>query len=346
MKYVYSVIFSVLIAVLLVSCGSSSQSVTVKNTTINDSLLIKHVYEGKTNENVYSVAHYRTNQWLLAVSDTTLLVLDARDGSFVKNVGRLSKPSVIKVNGGLLYLLDKGQEMIQSIILPSFLTSGILAGGKLNKPIDLTIFASDVNKTSYFVTHLGDTSQVNSVKLITGAGYFALNETTEDMVNPTSRDLSGPGVVYKPGAIEVDPTMANIAIVEESEFPNSIKFFDLNGNFDPGVRLKMEFTGKIPDMDLYYCQEGKGYWLIAQNTELGGKSASITLVDRMTYEIAGELYFEDIDEIRSISSVQSRIGTNIGGLLYIVNSKGKVYGYPWEKIKNALKLKHFCEFNR
>jgi hypothetical protein len=346
MKYVYSIIFSALIAVILVSCGSSSQSVSVKNTNINDSLVIKHVYKGQTNENIYSVAHYRSNQWLLAVSDTTLLVLDARDGSFVKNVGRLAKPGVVKVNGGLLFLLDKGQSIIQSILLPSFETSGIIAGGRLNNPVDFTIFASDANKTSYFVSHFGDTAIDVSQKILSGASYFALNQTSEDMGNPPLGVISGPGAIYKPGAIEVDPTMATIAVVEESVYPNNLKFFDFDGSFDPTVKIKINYSGKIPDIDLYYCPEGKGYWLIAQNTELGGKSASVTFVDRLSYEVVGEVYFEDVDEIRSMSLVQSRIGTNIGGMLYIVNAQGKVYGYPWEQIKNTLKLQHFCEMNR
>jgi len=328
-----------------VSCGSSSQT-TVNSDKAVDSLTVSHTFTAKTDEKLHYTAHYRVNQWLFAVSDSSLMVFDARDGNYVKTIGKISKPGPIKVNGGLLFLLDIGQEIIQSIILPTFETSGILGAGGLKKPVDMTIFASDVNKTSYFVSHSGDSSFQNSKKILSGSSYFALNETSEDIQNPPIGELTGSGILYKPGAIEVDPTMGTIAVVEKSEFPNKINFFDLNGNYDPTYRTTFLVSGEIPDIELYYCTEGKGYWLIAQNTEFGGKRASLNLIDRVTNEYYGEIWFEDVNEIRSMCIVQSKVGVNIGGMLYIVNEKGKLYGYPWESIKEKLNLKHFCEINR
>lgn len=346
MKHIFSVIVLFIVTLSFISCGSSSQSVSQKNQNEQDSLRISHNFRIQYEEKIHYVAHYQSKQWLLAISDTTLLVFDARDGKFIKKIGKVLQPGTIKVNGGLLFMLDKGQEIVQSILLPNFETSGIIAAGRLKKPVDLTIFASDANRTSYYISHFGDTTKENSLKISSGASYFALNETSEDMAIPPLGELNGPGVIYKPGALEVDPTTAHIAVVEESVYPNGVKFFDFNGKFDASVRMKLDITGKIPDMDLYYCPEIKGYWLIAQNTELGGKRASVTFIDRLTYENKGEITFQDVDEIRSMSLVQSRIGANIGGMLYIVDSKGSVYGYPWESIKNALKLTHFCEINR
>jgi len=345
MKHIFSVIVLFIVTLSFISCGSSSQSVSQKKQNVNDSLQISHNFKIQYEEKIHYVAHYQSKQWLLAVSDTTLLVFDARDGRFIKKVGKILQPGSIKVNGGLLFMLDKGQEIVQSILLPNFETSGIIAPGRLKKPVDLTIFASDANKTSYFISHMGDSTE-NSPKISSGASYFALNETSEDMGVPPIGEINGPGVIYKPGAIDVDPTTAHIAVVEESVYPNTLKFFDFNGKHDASVRMKINFTGTIPDMDLYYCPEIKGYWLIAQNTELGGKRASVTFVDRLTYENMGEITFEDVDEIRSMSLVQSRIGANIGGMLYIVDTKGQVFGYPWERIKSALKLTNFCEINR
>lgn len=334
------------VSMTFISCGSSSQSVSQKNNNGNDSLQISHNFSIQSDEKFYSVAHYASKQWLLAISDTTLMVFDARDGKFVKKIGKVAKPGTLKVNGGLLFFLDKGQEIVQSILLPNFETSGIIAAGRLKNPVDVTIFASDGNKTSYFISHFGDTTNENSPKISSGASYFALNETSEDMGVPPLGEINGPGVIYKPGAIEVDPTTAQIAVVEESVYPNMLKFFDFNGKYDASVRMNITYSGSIPDVNLYYCPEIKGYWLIAQNTELGGKRASVTFIDRLTYENKGEITFQDVDEIRSMCLVQSRIGANIGGMLYIVDGKGSVYGYPWESIKNALKLTHFCEINR
>lgn len=345
MKHFFSVIVLFIITLSFISCGSSSQSVSQKNSNVNDSLRISHNFKIQYEEKIHYVAHYQSKQWLLAISDTTLLVFDARDGRFIKKVGKILQPGSIKVNGGLLFLLDKGQEIVQSILLPNFETSGIIAAGRLKKPVDLTIFASDANKTSYYISHMGDSTE-NSPKISSGASYFALNETSEDMGVPPLGEINGPGVIYKPGAIQVDPTTAHIAIVEESVYPNTLKFFDFNGKQDASVRMKINFTGTIPDMDLYYCPEIKGYWLIAQNTELGEKRASVTFIDRLTYENMGEITFEDVDEIRSMSLVQSRIGANIGGMLYVVDTKGQVFGYPWERIKSALKLTNFCEINK
>lgn len=346
MKYVFSLVTSVIVSLTFISCGSSSQSVSQKKSNVNDSLQILHTFSIQSEEKIYSVAHYLSKQWLLAISDTTLMVFDARDGKFIKKIGKVAQPGTLKVNGGLLFFLDKGQEIVQSILLPNFETSGIIAPGRLKKPVDLTIFASDGNKTSYYISHLGDTTQENSQKISAGASYFALNETSEDMGVPPLGETNGPGIIYKPGAIEVDPTTAQIAVVEESVYPNILKFFDFNGKYDASVRMNFTTTGSIPDLNLYYCPEIKGYWLIAQNTELGGKRASVTFIDRLTYENKGEITFQDVDEIRSMCLVQSRLGTNIGGMLFIVDAKGAVYGYPWESIKKALKLTHFCEINR
>lgn len=346
MKHIFSVIVLFIVTLSLIGCGSSSTSVSQKKSNVNDSLEIPHNFKIQYEEKIHYVAHYQSKQWLLAISDTTLLVFDARDGRFVKKIGKILQPGSIKVNGGLLFMLDKGQQIVQSILLPNFETSGIIAAARLNKPVDLTIFASDANKTSYFISHFGDTTKENSQKLLSGASYFALNETSEDMGLPPIGEINGPGVIYKPGAIEVDPTTAHIAVVEESVYPNVLKFFDFNGLFDPTVRMKIDFIGTIPDLEMYYCSEIKGYWLIAQNSELGGKRASVTFIDRLTYENKGEITFQDVDEIRSMSLVQSRIGTNIGGMLYVVDTKGNVYGYPWERIKNALKLTSFCEMNK
>jgi 3-phytase len=355
-RYCLAAVILLLQVTLLSSCEKGETS--SEKTGIKEGIEIKETYltTRDTVHNVDSPVIWHGpggEHWIITTAKETnvLLVYNAADGSFVKQVGsggnkpgQFRRPNGISVIDNLLFIVERDNQRVQVMKLPGFEFLGFIGNG-LIKPYGLYIRTDSISSYSLYVTdnyetadeqvppqgELGRRVHLYNVKLEN-------NKVISSFVKAFG-DTSGAGVLRVVESVYGDSENDNLLVAEEDEADTYVKVYDMNGNFKNKTIGRGLFKFQVEGISLFSCGNGKGFWII---TDQSMTDNLFHFFDRKTFNHLGSFKGSITKNTDGIWLSAVPFGSFPAGIFAAVHDDGNIAVFNFAGIVDSLNLQDYC----
>lgn len=310
-------------------------------------------------ENVDSPAvwHGPENQhWLIVTAKGThrLLVHDAHNGALIKYIGGLgdrlgqfNRPNGIWVRDDFVFVVERDNHRVQVLHLPSFTPVGAFGDEQLKQPYGITVI--DGEESGEYLVYVTDNYETvdeekpplkelnHRVHIFEVEAEGATEGTLDaDWVSAFGA-TEGEGVLNIVESIYADPAYDRLMIADEeiSEAGQSIKVYDLAGQFTGQVLGKAQFQNQAEGIALWSTGPDSGYWIF---TDQGKLANYFHFFDRESLDYLGTIEGEVILNTDGVWLDKTPSARFPKGLFYAIHNDGNVAAFSLEEIAETLGL--------
>lgn len=311
--------------------------------------------------------------WVIVTAKGTddLWVFDASTGDLLRRVGeegdapgQFDRPNGIAVVGDLLLVVERDNDRVQALSLPSFEPLGSFGQDALEFPYGITYVERDEGALDLYVTDdygneldlpflppfRGDiTRRVKHFRLRnTAPGAAGTDAWGSDNLEPgqlkaelvrTFGEPRGAGSLRVVESIGADPDAGLLLIADEHDF--ALEAYDLEGTYlDRTVAGDLYAHGDPEGVALYRCEDGGGYWIL---TDQGKQRTVFHLLDRRTLDPVGGFAGATTANTDGIWLTQDRVAGVGDAALFALHDDGGLSAFAWSDIASALALRTGCE---
>lgn len=329
--------------------GCSQQKGSEKDIIINE---IFQTTSDST-DNVDSPAFWKGKNgetWIITTAkETDLLIVDnAENGRNIKRIGssgnglgQFDRPNGIFVIDDYCFVVERDNHRLQIFHLPDFQPLGIIGDTILIKPYGIYINKVDDKQFDIFITDNYETKDEKippNNELNKRVHKFNINLSNKNLhweYLYAFGDTTNPGALKIVESICGDPQNNNLLIAEEDVSQSSVKVYDFNGKFTGksfGIGL---FKSQVEGIALYDCGNGKGYWIVTDQSENRNK---FLFFDRITFEYITSFTAKNTTNTDGIWLTQQAFGKFTKGAFFAVNNDTNVSIFDLANLLNKLNL--------
>lgn len=313
----------------------------------------RYLTERDESANVDSVATWHgpdSQHWLIATAKegNVLQVFDAGTGKVIQRVGdtgdgpgEFSRPNSVSVVDDLAVVVERDNRRVQVLQLPSFEPLGSFGEDKLRKPYGLWLHKLADGGYRIYITDSYETSdeQIPPPEELDARVQqyrFAINNGSLQATHERAfGDTRGDGVLNKVESLFGDAVTGRLLIADELEAEANIKVYDFGGRFSGTVFGNDVFDYEPEGIALYACEDGSGYWLIADQDDDVNR---FHVFRRDDLQLVGSFGGETTRNTDGIWLTTMPMPGFANGAFFAVHDDGNVAAFDFREILDALSL--------
>lgn len=297
---------------------------------------------------------------LLATAKATgrLMVYDGETGAVAGHVGSLGaqpgqfdRPNGIFVVDDVLFVVERDNQRVQVLRLPSYEPLGSFGAGELKKPYGIWLRSTEADRYEVLVTDaymdgpdahgeditpplsaLGDRVKRYAVDTRGGQVQAKLVDTLGD--------TSEAGAIRIPESVWGDQANARLLISEEDTVTGTgLREYGLDGKFRGrsfGLGL---FKAQAEGIALWSCADGSGYWIA---TDQFMDRSLFHVFDRQTLKHLGAFAGNTVGNTDGVWLHTGATKRFPHGVFYAVHDDQAVGAFDWRDIARGLSLRQHC----
>ena len=336
-----------LLIIPFVACGQQKGT--------DEDIIINEVFQTTSNstDNVDSPSFWQNKDgenWIIttAKSSNILMVDNAETGKNIKKVGKKGKglgeferPNGIFVVDDYCFVVERDNHRLQVLHLPDFQPLAVIGDTILIKPYG--IYVNKLNKLDYdvFITDNYETQDeqtppINELNKRVHKFHIKISDPNIEWEHSLAfGDTTEPGALKIVESICGDPQNINLLIAEEDLTQSSVKIYDFNGKFTGKIFGKGLFKSQVEGIALYDCGDGKGYWIVTDQSENRNK---FLFFDRITFQYIASFSANKTTNTDGIWITQKPYGKFTKGAFFAVNNDTNVSIFDLAEIIKKLNL--------
>ena len=288
--------------------------------------------------------------WVIttAKKGNVLYVIDGVTGKSLRTVGsaglklgQFARPNGVAVWGNIALVVERDNQRVQALLLPSLKPVGMIGDASLVKPYGLAVLERDATSAELFITDNQDLSpypEEHAAVLAKRVRKFRLTRTSTSVKGEFVKqfgDTAGGGKLRKVESIAVDAPASRLVIADE--LSQDLNVFSADGAFVSEFGKK-RYHGDPEGIALYACGATAGYWI---STDQSARRNRFHVYDRESFKYLGTFTIAGVSMTDGIALLQGTVGT-MQGALFALNHDGNVAAVSIGAILAALKLPNPC----
>jgi 3-phytase len=283
-----------------------------------------------------------------------LRVEKASNGALIKRFGGLggehgqfNRPNGIAVIDDLLLVVERDNQRVQVLSLPSMRTLATFGEAELLKPYGLYVQRQSPGEYTVYVTDDFELPEepaaradafARRVKVYTLEVEGNAPQTAEGEFEFAFGAGEGQGRLRVVESVYGDPRYNRLLVADEETEggDQSVRVYTLDGEFTGKLLGKGLFRNQPEGIALYACADGSGCWIL---TDQGKSENFFHLFDRESLEHLGTFTGPDTLNTDGIWLEARPIGTRYPrGLLFAVHNDGNVAAFDWAEVLDTFGL--------
>lgn len=318
-----------------------------ENANENNLHEITEVYQTSpdANKNVDSPAFWHNGEENITIvtakSSHQLLVYNAIDGSFIREIGKkgtgpleFSRPNGITVMDNFVFVVERDNKRIQVLDLPGMKFIGFVTDSMLIKPYGISVIRSGKGGYTLFVT---DNYEVNDSVPPDSLLGRRIHKYTVQIENDsltfipvkTFGAVNGEGVLRIVESIYADTVTNSLLIAEEDTDNSVVKVYDLDGNYKNISFGKGIFKFQVEGIALYEKDPENGFWIV---TDQDRGSNRFQIFDRNTFKYITGFYSGKTQNTDGICLTQHPFGKFNEGAFFAINDDRSLSAFDLSEI--------------
>lgn len=287
-----------------------------------------------------------------------LVMYDGDTGATLRDVGtegdrpgQFKRPNGVSVLGDRLYVVERDNQRVQVLALPSLETITSFGQAELEKPYGLWVRELADGQVEVLVTDAymagedanGDEIPPPLAELDRRVQRYRLRFGADAVaVTPVGGfgDTGAEGAIRVPESLWGDEAHQRLLISEEDlATGTSVREYGLDGKYRGRTLGLDRFKAQAEGLALWACPDGSGYWLA---TDQYKDRSLFHVYDRETLEPLGAFAGNTVANTDGVWLHQEATAGFPKGVFYAVHDDMAVGAFDWRGIATALGLRQDC----
>jgi len=314
-------------------------------------------------DNIDSPASWASSDgkvWLFATAKEGrgLVLYDGDTGATLRGVGtegsrpgQFKRPNGVSVHGDHVFVVERDNQRVQVLALPSLATVATFGEKELRKPYGLWVREHASGELEVLVTDAymagedanGDEIPPPLPELARRVQRYLVH-IEGDAVSAVNAgafgDITEAGAIRVPESVWGDPAHDRLLISEEDlKTGTAVREYSLAGEFRGRSIGLGRFKAQAEGLALWACADGSGYWLA---TDQYKDRSLFHVYDRKSLEPLGAFAGKTVANTDGVWLHQAPTARFPKGVFYAVHDDKAVGAFDWREVATALDLRQDC----